>query len=270
MALGALQRVEHDQPRWICHVFWAGDSRVYGFTSQGMHQLSIDDLRDQGDAMANLERDSVISNAISADTDFRINHRQVVLDAPFLLVSATDGCFGYLPTPMHFEALLLRALDASTSEEDWSAAVQAEISAVTGDDASMAAIAVGADLDTLRALYAPRLAEVTEQYTAPLDALRDEVARVEQELGQAKARRARDLAERWRRYRGGYEQFLRDAAEPETDDAGERPERRIWNPTKVISTGIPAVGREAAVDSPGEADGTPPTSSVVAEREDAR
>ena len=151
MAVGVLQRRQPDAADWICHVLWAGDSRVYAFTPSGMHQLSIDDLRDPGDAMVNLQHDSVISNAISADTDFTINHRRVALEAPFFIMSATDGCFGYLRSPMHFEEIVLRSLASATTEDEWSMALQAEVSAVTGDDAAMAAIAVGADLPTLRA-----------------------------------------------------------------------------------------------------------------------
>jgi serine/threonine protein phosphatase PrpC len=271
MALGLLQRAERDRSRWICHVLWAGDSRVYAFTPRGMHQLSIDDLRDEGDAMANLQRDSVISNAISADTDFHINHRRVALDAPFFLVSATDGCFGYVPTPMHFEEMVLGTLARSTSEEDWSAALQAEIAAVTGDDASMALIAVGADLEALRRITAPRLAEVTEQYTTPMDALRDEVTRAERALDDLRARRASDLTDRWRRYRDGYEQLLHGSADPESEDDTDAPERRIWNPRKGISTGG-APGempndRDGAV---GDAELLGGSAAVQAGREDAR
>ena len=68
------------------HVFWAGDSRAYVLEPAGVRQLSTDDLRDPGDAMANLRRDSVVSNAMSADTDFHVNYRRVELQAPFLLV----------------------------------------------------------------------------------------------------------------------------------------------------------------------------------------
>ena len=70
-------------------------------------QLSTDDLRDPNDALANLRRDSVVSNAMSADTEFHVSYRRVELRAPFLVVCATDGCFGYLRTPMHFEHLVL-------------------------------------------------------------------------------------------------------------------------------------------------------------------
>ena len=250
MALGVLQRKQPDSPEWICHVLWAGDSRVYAFTPAGMHQLSVDDLRDQGDALANLERDSVISNAISADTDFRINHRRVALQAPFFLVSATDGCFGYLRSPMHFEAIVLRSLAAATSEETWSTALQAEIAAVTGDDAAMATIAVGADLATLQRLHASRLAEVVEQYTAPMDRLVEQVAEAERALLQLQQQRAADTAARWRRYRATYEQYLQEGTESESEPAEEVPQRHIWNPPKPIATGAVdgVAGNGAPVD----------------------
>ena len=110
MALVALQRIQPGGPVWAGHVFWAGDSRAYVFESTGARQLSTDDLRDPGDALANLRRDSVVSNAMSADVEFHVNYRRVQLRAPFLVVCATDGCFGYVPTPMHFEHLVLSRL----------------------------------------------------------------------------------------------------------------------------------------------------------------
>lgn len=237
MALGALQRAEPDGADWICHVLWAGDSRVYALTAEGLQQLSVDDLRDEGDAMANLQRDSVISNAISADTEFRINHRRVPMRAPFVLLCATDGCFGYLRSPMHFEELVLRTLLEAGTEEAWSEALQREIAAVTGDDASLAAIGVGADLPALQRLLEPRLAEVAEQYTAPMDALTDEVQRAEQALADLQHRRAADVAARWSRYRDGYERLLRHEADPASPTPDEQPRRRIWNPPKPIATG---------------------------------
>jgi hypothetical protein len=240
MALGALQRAELDGGDWVCHVLWAGDSRVYACTADGLHQLSVDDLRDPGDALANLQRDSVISNAISADTEFRINHRQVPLTAPFFLLCATDGCFGYLRSPMHFEEIVLRTLLAAGTEDDWSAALQAEISAVTGDDASMAVIAVGADLPALQQLLAPRLAEVTAQYTEPMDRLLDEVHAAEQAVAQLQLRRANDVASRWNHYRDGYERLLHPGAEAAPDVPEEGFRRQIWNPAKPIATGTTA------------------------------
>jgi serine/threonine protein phosphatase PrpC len=240
MALGALQRAERDGDDWVCHVLWAGDSRVYACTADGLQQVSVDDLRDAGDAMANLQRDSVISNAISADTEFRINHRQVRLTAPFFLLCATDGCFGYLRSPMHFEEIVLRTLLSASTEDEWSAALQAEISAVTGDDAAMAVIAVGADLPGLQRLLAPRHAEVVEQYTQPMDRVLDEVRSAEHALAQLQLRRTADVAARWERYRDGYERLLQPGAEAAPEVPEDDVRRQIWNPAKPIATGTTA------------------------------
>jgi serine/threonine protein phosphatase PrpC len=242
MALAVLQRAEPAAGAWACQVLWAGDSRVYVFTPNGMQQLTTDDIRDDGDAMANLQRDSVISNALSADTEFTINHRRVLLEPPFFVVCATDGCFGYLRSPMHFEALVLRALDAATDDESWSAALQHAVSAVTGDDASMATIAVGADLGALQQLFRPRLAEVTEQYVVPMDALVDQVAQAEEALAILRDRRAADTVARWDRYRDGYEGTLRHGGEPDADAVDEAPRRDVWNPPKRITTEQVPVG----------------------------
>lgn len=251
MALGALQRIEDGGSRWMCHVLWAGDSRVYALTPSGLHQLSVDDLRDQGDAMENLRRDSVISNAVSADTEFHVNYRRVELVAPFLLVCATDGCFGYLRSPMHFEEILLRTLAGADSDEDWSVALQTEIAAVTGDDAAMATIGVGADLPTFVELFAPRLAELNERYTAPLDRSLEELERAELALTEMQQQRSRELAALWLEYSTKYEQFLQPGIGPEVEPKPDRPERRIWNPPRPIGTGgHPGSGPDTGDRSP--------------------
>ncbi|MCU1406761.1 MAG: hypothetical protein JWQ43_3064, partial [Glaciihabitans sp.] len=160
MAIIALQRTHSGAARWTCHVFWAGDSRAYVLQADGLRQLSTDDLREPGDAMSNLHQDSVVSNAMSADTDFHVNYRRVELDAPFVLLCATDGCFGYLPSPMHFERLLLRNLVGARSAADWSARIQTDISAVTGDDAAMSVMGVGVEFAQAQSLFTNRLAEL--------------------------------------------------------------------------------------------------------------
>jgi hypothetical protein len=175
-----------------------------------------DDLREPSDAMANLRRDSVVSNAMSADTEFTVNYRRVELEAPFLLVCATDGCFGYVPSPMHFEHLVLAPLTTTRSVDAWSEAVQQEISAITGDDAAMSVMAVGADLNELRSLYAPRVAELKEQFTQPIDELGEAVRLAEQQLVEARQRQLDETQQLWSRYQKGYERYLH-APVPESD-----------------------------------------------------
>lgn len=221
MALVALQRSAAD--RWTGHVLWTGDSRAYVFDPEGARQLTTDDLRDPGDAMANLRRDSVVSNAMSADTDFSVSYRKVELCAPFMVVCATDGCFGYVPSPMHFEHLVLRNLQRSRDVASWSSALQSDISAVTGDDAAMALLGVGADLPQLKALFAPRVDVLEAHYVRPLDdaahALREAEATVEARRQQLEA----TTAEVWQRYKPGYERHLNPVAEAETIADGAEP-----------------------------------------------
>jgi serine/threonine protein phosphatase PrpC len=239
MAVVALQRTQPSGPTWAGHVFWAGDSRAYVFESQGASQLSTDDLRDPGDALANLRRDSVVSNALSADTEFHINYRRVQLRAPFLVVCATDGCFGYVRTPMHFEYLVLSHLLEARNTEAWSSALQAQIASVTGDDAAMSTLGVGADLEEFQRLFAPRVAELGSDFIEPLDELSDAVTRAEQELRALRERQLDEMADRWSRYKSGYERYLRpevlvenesiagEALEQEEADAAEDSSRTV-------------------------------------------
>jgi serine/threonine protein phosphatase PrpC len=223
MALIALQRTQPGGPAWACHVFWAGDSRAYVFEPAGARQLTTDDLRDPGDAMANLRRDSVVSNAMSADTEFHVNHRRVELRAPFLVACATDGCFGYLSSPMHFEHLVLSQMQSARSADAWSASLQAHIAAVTGDDAAMSLLGVGADFGEFQALFARRVAELEQQFIVPLDELSDAVVQAEHELELLRRRELDEAAEAWARYKPDYELYSgppHALAERSEDDDG--------------------------------------------------
>lgn len=253
MAALALQRTQRSGSTWLGHVFWAGDSRAYVFEPAGARQLTADDLRDPGDAMANLRRDSVVSNAMSADTEFHVNYRRVELEAPFLLVCATDGCFGYVPTPMHFEQLVLSPLSTARSVAGWSSAVQTAIAAVTGDDAAMAAMSVGADLDELKTLYAPRIAELAEQFTTPIDDLGRAVARAENELQALRQRQLDDTQQLWAQYQPGYERYLHLTNEPQPEDPDAVPPEPGGTDEAGGETAEPAEPAPAAGTSPGGA-----------------
>jgi hypothetical protein len=218
MALVALQRRATDSDRWLAHVLWAGDSRAYVFEPDGARQLTTDDLRDPGDAMANLRHDSIVGNAMSADTDFHVSYRRIELHAPFIVVGATDGCFGYLPSPMHFEHLLLRHLLTADDATSWSAAVQDDIVAVTGDDAAMATLAIGAGLEELKALYAARAEELREQLIRPIDESVAAVADAETALAAARQQEAATTAAVWERYKPGYEAYLTASDAEGVDD----------------------------------------------------
>jgi hypothetical protein len=209
MALMALQRREPRKGRWAGHVFWSGDSRVYVLDpATGAHQLTRDDLRDPGDALVNLRQDSVVSNAMSADVDFVVHHHQVELTAPFLAVAATDGCFGYVRTPIHFEHLVLASLRDSTGAGSWSRLLQQRIAVITGDDAAMAVLGVGADHGEFRQLFATRTAQIEQRCVVPLDELDSEVGRAEQAVAEARRRHAALQTSLWAAYKPEYERYL--------------------------------------------------------------
>ena len=250
MAVVALQRTQPGGPTWAGHVFWAGDSRAYVFESRGASQLSTDDLRDPGDALANLRRDSVVSNALSADTEFHINYRRVELRSPFLVVCATDGCFGYVRTPMHFEYLVLSHLLEARNTEAWSSALQAEIAAVTGDDAAMSTLGVGADLKEFQKLFAPRVGELASDFIEPLDELSDAVTRAEQELRALQSRQLDEMTEKWNRYKSDYERYLRPEAQMEDESiAGEEMEQEETAAAEDSSNAVETSDSEPAVPS---------------------
>jgi len=209
MALTAIERTTAEEKLWRCQLWWAGDSRVYLLQpGSGASQLTTDDIRDHGDAMENLRQDSVISNAMSADTTFVLNQRSIELSAPFVLVAATDGCFGYLPSPMHFEWLLLSTMQNSLDAAMWSEQLQAQITTITGDDASMAVLGIGADYRQFQSLFAERAAALETRWVTPLDQLDAEVNDLEQELETLRRHRISQQSELWAAYRPDYEQYL--------------------------------------------------------------
>jgi serine/threonine protein phosphatase PrpC len=217
MTLAVLQRTDPAAGSYACHLFWAGDSRAYVVDSEtGLMQLTTDDLRSGGDAMRNLTDDSVMSNCISADTEFHINHRQVELWAPFLLLCATDGCFAYVRSPMHFEHLLLSTLGGARDAGAWGRALEEAVTAVSGDDAALTLLGLGADLDEFKGLLKDRTAQVARRYIEPLDELDGQVRRAEQELVTLKTHRAEAGSELWGAYKQEYERHL-----TAPDSAGE-------------------------------------------------
>jgi serine/threonine protein phosphatase PrpC len=218
MTLAVLQRPDPAGSSYACHLFWAGDSRAYvAVPEAGLMQLTTDDLRSGGDAMRNLTDDSAMSNAVSADTEFHINHRQVELQAPFVLLCATDGCFAYVRSPMHFEQLLLSSLQEARDVTDWQRALAAGVTAVTGDDAALALLGLGTDLAGFKRRFKDRAAELERRYIDPLDDLDGQVQRAEQELAELRTRRA-ELGEKlWDAYKPGYECHLA-APEPAREE----------------------------------------------------
>lgn len=188
MALVSLQHGEI-----ILHVLWAGDSRIYLIDDQGLAQLTEDDT-DSADAMENLLNDGALTNLISSDGRYQLHYRSVKLEKPSIVIAATDGCFGYLPTPMDFEYLVLNTLIQSQSPEIFKNKMRREFQKYAGDDFTFGYMSFFCeDFRTAQSLFHLRLQEVFLRYIKPMEENgREEKAEI-----------------LWKKYKQNYERFTR-------------------------------------------------------------
>jgi hypothetical protein len=167
---------------------WAGDSRVYSIRpDDGLQQVTTDDL-----------------NCVSAG-DFVLHERRLALRSFTILIAASDGCFGYARTPLHFEYLLLQTMQESADWADWRMRLESRIAQVTDDDSTLAAVAIGwPDFASCRANYSAR-ADWCWQRIRALDDRHDRVQRLERDLLTARGDLTSNTATLWREYRTTYE-----------------------------------------------------------------
>lgn len=195
---------------------WAGDSRIYVLTPKGLEQISRDDTRADADALTSLSTDPPIDNCISASEPFELRHVEWQLDFPSVVIAATDGCFGYFPTPAHFELALLGGLTSSPSLEECRRHLTEQIATVAGDDATLvAAILDGGDFRAFQTALIERRAYVEQEFVSPFEWQQKRVRAADEELDAMTAQRderveARDkcAAELWHQYRDHYERIL--------------------------------------------------------------
>ena len=124
-----------------CAVLWAGDSRVYCFDVHGLRQLSEDDVSSRSTAA--LIQDEPMNNYIHASGTYHINYREYSVDVPCILFAATDGTYGYVSSPMHFEQLILDTLQKSSSKYDWECLLHKALTSIAGDDFSLSLVWFG-------------------------------------------------------------------------------------------------------------------------------
>jgi hypothetical protein len=116
---------------------------------------------------------------------------------PFLVIGATDGCFGYLSTPMEFEGLLLQTLMASDSVAQWESRLASSIGQVAGDDYTLCMAAYGdMDLQAMKNALAGRFAMVRDTYLTPISKLPLEDRQTRMEL--------------WQKYQDHYFRYRKD------------------------------------------------------------
>lgn len=149
--------------------FWAGDSRGYIFERDGLVQITRDDISGGGDAMENLREDARLSNYISGNGNFSVNKRYAEITEPCIFLCATDGCFGYLPSPMEFEYLLCKTMCESESVSEWKNRLKSEMEKISGDDFSLAVCIFGYDdFRKIKKTFKSRRKYLEKQYISPI------------------------------------------------------------------------------------------------------
>lgn len=112
-----------------------GDSRVYFLApNTGLVQLTVDDSEE--DPLESLRSNAPMTDMLNADNPFQIEHRQLYLTYPCAIITATDGVFGYVRSPMDFEYMVLNSIMHSESFNQFENTFKDEIIKVTGDDST--------------------------------------------------------------------------------------------------------------------------------------
>ena len=183
---------EGDNGLWILSL-WAGDSRCYMLTASGLKQLSRDDTGGI-DAMEDLKKDGILRNVISASKDYKINANLVCVNEPCIVFTASDGCFGYLPSPMHFEYLLEKTLDDSSTPAEWEQLIDEELKEISGDDYSLSGIVLGfGTMDNLKKTMTKRTEQLWNEFISPFRESKSEDG----------------INSLWRKYRPEYSEYMK-------------------------------------------------------------
>lgn len=189
---------------WVdWEALWAGDSRCYlADAEHGLQQLTQDDTEDT-DALTLLLTDPPMLNMVCVDREFTLNRWRGRAPLPGVLVAATDGFFGHVDTPALFEDVLWQALGLARGVGHWAELLADRVRSYTGDDASIAVVALGfPSFGALREAFRSRARRIRTEHEEPLRAAR------------ARGVAALDAArgDSWRRYRADHERQWRQPA----------------------------------------------------------
>ena len=185
--------------------YWCGDSRNYILTAKGLMQVSTDHLTKPQDPLENLRNDESLSNCVCQDKNFSIAEFDCGnYSEPLILLSATDGCFGYLRSPMHFEYILLKSLQDSQTIDEWQSRIEDELRPISGDDFSLGLIMIDKNFDYWRKTLANRLTELEKKYIHPIKRMEERIENAQKEVDEAKKAQYDGIDTLWSDYKQSF------------------------------------------------------------------
>lgn len=158
-----------DELNLLCEYIWAGDSRGYFLDDMGLCQVTSDDLDTEEDAFSNLRNDAKLSNVVNADTEFQLHHEIRSFSHPVIIITATDGAFGYFNSPMEFEYLLLDTLMTANDLKQWEKNLTDSLIPYAGDDFTIVAAGYGfKNIQDCKSYFSERHHALYRDYIEPM------------------------------------------------------------------------------------------------------
>ena len=133
--------LSNEGKRIFSSFIWAGNSRGFVLTPDGLCQVTRDDV--EADELNSFGNDTALTNLVVAGADFVLHGRNVVCNNEGIFITATDGCFGYFSTPMEFEYMITDTLERSESIDEWKFKLEQFIKRVASDDYTMGVAVCG-------------------------------------------------------------------------------------------------------------------------------
>ena len=187
------------------HSYWAGDSRNYILLSSGLRQVSTDDLRQPKDPLDNLRNDDALSNCVCQDRPFKINERYCgTFSEPVIILSATDGCYGYLLTPMHFEYIILDGLMRASNCEEWRENIRELLSPISSDDFTIGLQMIGGDFHYWKDALVKRFEFLKKQVIEPIEKLKSAYEDSVKECHLSEEKLKNLITSQWNDYKNEY------------------------------------------------------------------
>lgn len=206
----AIANIRICNSNYIIDSYWAGDSRNYLWTAEGLFQITLDDLKGNYDPLENLHEDAPLSNCIQANAPFNLNHKKIILNGTqkFVVISATDGCFGYFPSPMDLEKALSDSLSSSQTIEEWNNNLSMAFSEVTADDFSFSIATVGFRNFTEVKSLLGKPNKLVKDYFYKRRYFEQELKKSEEKITRLRLNIERTLEDLWPKYKTSYLKFM--------------------------------------------------------------